>query len=171
MRQNTSWHFLLQKGLSILGSIHTNESQSSHDQIGRKAMAALVKKWLFQVIRSLLNFTAPVQGQDVSIHWCIFMVVQAHMNTNHETFQCGGRQVALASLNTGSREWYLDSNCGQLQDLCQSPVWMLPSTSCWCPEIQVRGSEIIYLNTATLCNLFSLLECRVRKPGTGYTCQ
>lgn len=62
MRQNTSWHFLLQKGLSILGSIHTNESQSSHDQIGRKAMAALVKKWLFQVIRSLLNFTAPVTG-------------------------------------------------------------------------------------------------------------
>lgn len=114
----------------------------------------------------------PVQGQGVSIHWCVFMVVQAHVNnTNHETFQCGGRQVALASLNTGCREWFLDSNWGQLQDLCQSPVWMLPSTSCCRPEMQVRGSEMIYLNAATLCNLFSLSECRVRKPGTGYTCQ
>lgn len=62
MWQNTSWHFLLQKGLSILGRIHTGESQSSHDEIGHKAMAALVKKWLFQVIHSLLDFTAPVTG-------------------------------------------------------------------------------------------------------------
>lgn len=125
----------------------------------RSLVHCSILQLLWLELQSLLNQSAqPVQGQDLSIHWCVFMVVQAHVNNaNHETFQCGGRQVALASLNTGCREWFLDSNCGQLQDLCQSPVWMLPSTSCWRPEMQVRGSEMIYLNTATLCT-FSLYQ-------------
>lgn len=51
----------------------------------------------------------PEQSQDIRIHWCLFMVAQTQVNNiNRDTFQCGGGQVALASLNIGCCEWLLD---------------------------------------------------------------